>query len=107
MIYSCIGGDNVQKQAIVINIKDNVATAITDIKKGSTVKFDVGEHVKSLTINNDLPLGHKFAIKDISPGENIIKYGESIGTAITFIRSGDHVHVHNMVSNRGRGDLNK
>jgi len=97
----------VQKQAVLINTNDNVATAVTSLSKGSIVNFFVGEQVKSLTLKNDLPFGHKFAIKDIFPGEDIIKYGESIGTAITLIKSGEHVHVHNMVSNRGRGDLNK
>ena len=96
-----------QKQAVLINTNDNVATAVTSLSKGSIVNFFVGEQVKSLTLKNDLPFGHKFAIKDIFPGEDIIKYGESIGTAITLIKSGEHVHVHNMVSNRGRGDLNK
>jgi altronate dehydratase small subunit len=97
----------VQKQAILININDNVATTVTNLKKGSTVNFFAEQQIKSITLNSDLPFGHKFAIKDIPPGENIIKYGESIGTATTLIKCGEHVHVHNMVSNRGRGDLNK
>jgi altronate dehydratase small subunit len=33
-----------------------------------------------------------------------MKYGLSIGTASQNIKAGDHVHVHNVESNRGRGD---
>ena len=43
--------------------------------------------------------GHKYAIKDIKIGENIIKYGEPIGHAICDIKKGEHVHTHNMKTN--------
>ena len=43
--------------------------------------------------------GHKYAARDIKEGENIIKYGEPIGHAICDIKSGEHVHTHNMKTN--------
>ena len=43
--------------------------------------------------------GHKYAVCDIDKGENIIKYGNPIGHAITDIKKGDHVHIHNMRTN--------
>ena len=43
--------------------------------------------------------------KNIDSGENIIKYGEIIGKASKPIKTGEHVHVHNIESTRGRGDL--
>jgi altronate dehydratase small subunit len=93
-----------QKKAIVINQKDNVATAVADLSAGSEVSFFLGQNVERLTLNDHIPLGHKFALKDINKGEAIIKYGESIGSSIFFIHKGDLVHVHNIQSNRGRGD---
>ncbi len=93
-----------QKRAVVINLKDNVATAVADLSAGSQVSFFLGQDVEQLTLNNHIPLGHKFALKDINRGEEIIKYGESIGSSIISIQKGDHVHVHNIQSNRGRGD---
>lgn len=43
--------------------------------------------------------GHKIALKDISAGENIIKYGYPIGHAVTDIKAGEHVHTHNTATN--------
>jgi len=53
-------------------------------------------------LREPIALCHKFALRDIAAGEPIIKYGESIGRATRAIRAGEHVHVHNLVSARGR-----
>jgi hypothetical protein len=49
--------------------------------------------------------GHKIALRRIAAGEPVIKYGSPIGTASRDILAGTHVHTHNVVSSRGRGDL--
>ena len=43
--------------------------------------------------------GHKYAIRPIAPGENVIKYGMPIGHAKAPIAPGEHVHTHNLASN--------
>ena len=43
--------------------------------------------------------GHKYAIRPIAPGENVIKYGMPIGHAKVRIEPGEHVHTHNLASN--------
>jgi len=43
--------------------------------------------------------GHKYAIRPIAPGENVIKYGMPIGHARVRIEPGEHVHTHNLASN--------
>ena len=43
--------------------------------------------------------GHKYADRDIKKGEDIIKYGCSIGHATTDIKKGEHVHTHNLKTN--------
>ena len=43
--------------------------------------------------------GHKYAIRPIAPGENVIKYGMPIGHAKVQIAPGEHVHTHNLASN--------
>ncbi len=43
--------------------------------------------------------GHKYALRDIKNGENIIKYGQPIGHAICDIKVGEHVHTHNIKTN--------
>ena len=45
--------------------------------------------------------GHKYALRDIAAGENVIKYGMPIGHATCAIRKGEHVHVHNVATNLG------
>ena len=45
--------------------------------------------------------GHKYALRDIAEGENVIKYGMPIGHATCAIRKGEHVHVHNVKTNLG------
>ena len=44
----------------------------------------------------NLENGHKYAVKDISIGSEIIKYGQPIGIAQCDIKKGEHVHSHNM-----------
>lgn len=94
------------RKAIVINSKDNVANALTDINIGETVEVIVNNNPIEIISLDDISLGHKFAIREIFKGEAVIKYGETIGRATEDIKIGNHVHVHNVESLRARGDLN-
>lgn len=55
-------------------------------------------------VNINLSDGHKYALRDIAAGENIIKYGNPIGHATVDIKVGEHIHTHNMKTNL-RGNL--
>jgi altronate dehydratase small subunit len=88
---------------IVINTEDNVATALMPLTKGESLSVGSTSSV-IITLLKDIPLGHKFALKDIMKGTPLIKYGETIGSATEDIKKGDHVHVHNVEGLRGRGD---
>lgn len=81
-----------KRRHIVIDARDNVATAITDLRQGETIETQS----EPITLRADIRYGHKFALIDISQDDYIIKYGESIGRATTPILQGDHVHVHNV-----------
>ena len=83
---------------ILLGENDNVVVAISDVKKGETFELN-GEKIVAL---DDIPFGHKMAIKDIKRGEYIIKYNEIIGIAKTDIKKGSHVHIHNIESLRGK-----
>lgn len=48
--------------------------------------------VKSL---EGIPLGHKIALRDIRAGEQVMKYGHSIGRTTALVKKGAHVHVQN------------
>lgn len=80
---------------IRINKIDNVGVALIDLKKGASIKVDTN----SFIITQDIKKGHKFAIKGIKSGENIIKYGLPIGKASKDIKMGELVHTHNVVTN--------
>ena len=50
-------------------------------------------------VDINLADGHKYALRDIKAGENIIKYGNPIGHATEDIKAGEHVHTHNVKTN--------
>lgn len=93
------------KKVFVVEKEDNVGTAVgAPIAAGETVGTDGRITDLTLVARADIPYGHKVALGHIATGEQVVKYGLSIGSASTDIQAGDHVHVHNVESNRGRGD---
>ena len=92
------------QSAIVVDKKDNVATALRQLEQGNSVRVEIEDHAVDVTLLQTIPFGHKFALKDIESGEPIIKYGEVIGLATTKVMKGEHVHVHNVEGVKGRGD---
>lgn len=93
--------------AIQASTKDNVATIFAEGIVGGTevVVLDPSGARTLMTVQEDVPYGHKFALRHIAVGEQITKYGEEIGVATRDIEVGAYVHVHNLDSMRGRGDL--
>lgn len=89
---------------IVMDEKDNVTTLLTDVKKGESVFYTIGNEAYEVTLRQDVSFGHKVAIAPINKAEEIVKYGEVIGAASIAILPGYHVHVHNIEGIRGRGD---
>lgn len=82
-----------------IHPDDSVAVALTPLTKGTSVHLDN----KELLLSEDIPQGHKFALKDIRTGEAVIKYGSPIGLAKEDIAPGTWIHTHNMKT--GLGEL--
>ncbi|MFV0497609.1 MAG: UxaA family hydrolase [Candidatus Fimivivens sp.] len=84
------------KKFIILNQKDNVATALTALSVGEVVENVC--HISPITIKNDVMFEHKFALCDIKKGERVYKYGVAIGIAYKNIQAGEHVHLHNLKS---------
>jgi altronate dehydratase len=84
------------KRAKIVKDGDNVATALVDIAAGDQVTSKSQGKELTYTCSQDVPFGHKIAIAEIKSGENILKYGHSIGSATQDIKQGDWVHVHNV-----------
>ena len=91
-------------KVIVINEKDNVATALKPLNAGTRVSAEVQGRVEKITLLSDIPKGHKFALREIEEGEAVIKFGEPIGQSTVKITRGEYVHVHNVIS-QSRGGL--
>ncbi|MFE8696418.1 UxaA family hydrolase [Cytobacillus sp. FJAT-53684] len=79
-------------RAIKIDKSDNVAVVVLDTEQGDILIVEDNE-VQSL---QDIQAGHKIAMEDIKKDEMVIKYGVPIGKAITDIKIGEHVHIHNV-----------
>lgn len=79
-----------------IHPEDNVVVCLEELKKGEKITLGDG---KEITANEDIPAGHKIAIKDISKDSNIIKYGYAIGHALEDITEGRWVHTHDIKTN--------
>ncbi len=95
-------------KAIKNHDNDNVVTIFGNAGKGDTVEiFDKKGNRTTLVVKNDIPYGHKAAISPIQVKEQVTKYGEEIGIATVEITVGEHVHIHNIDSIRGRGDWAK
>jgi altronate hydrolase len=80
---------------IIINKNDNVAVALKELEKGTVITVN-GQQI---SLHDTVPAGHKIALQDFNKGDNIIKYGSSIGHATRPVKTGEHVHVHNIRTN--------
>ncbi len=87
---------------LVHDESDNVGVAVVDLAAGSDCSG------RNLTTNRSLqaktaeeiPLGHKLALKDFAVGDTVTKYGCVIGKVVQSIKTGQLVHVHNLKTKR-------
>ncbi|RZL37514.1 MAG: altronate dehydratase [Rubrivivax sp.] len=78
---------------IVLQASDNVAIARVALAEQAEATRPDGA---PLRVRQPIAPGHKVALRDIAPGEVVLKYGQPIGIASQAIKAGDHVHVHNL-----------
>lgn len=83
------------KRFLLIETNDNVAVALTDLNEGELL-FEREEDGSKLKTAEPIMQGHKVAIENIPAGVGIVKYGQLIGIAKSYIKEGAHVHVHNV-----------
>ena len=97
---------DMRKEVFVIDPNDNVATLVSENGiKGAAFRVTLEGKEVEITLADEIAFGHKFAIRPIRKGSAVVKYGHRIGEATADISPGEHVHLHNMESKRGRGDL--
>ncbi|EMH4163384.1 altronate dehydratase [Pluralibacter gergoviae] len=87
-------------QYIKIHSLDSVAVALEDLPAGAQVSVEGA----AVQLVSDVARGHKFALRPIAKGENVIKYGLPIGHALADIAPGEHLHAHNLRTNLSEVD---
>ncbi len=88
---------------LVHSREDNVGVVVVEgLTAGTDMLCVVTEDDSDfrLTATQDVPIGHKVALKDLSEGGAAIKYGEDIGRLTSDVAKGAHVHVHNLKTKR-------
>lgn len=87
------------KDFIHINKLDNVAVALNPLNKNQQLSLDD----QKIILTEDIPQAHKFALTPIKKNQQVIKYGNPIGSATQDIPPGTWIHTHNLKT--GLGDL--
>ena len=88
---------------LVHNPKDNVGVVVVEGLHAGTDMVCVVTADNSdfrLTVNTDVPIGHKVALRDLHDGDTVVKYGEDVGRIVAEVARGGHVHTHNMKTKR-------
>lgn len=89
--------------ALAHSREDNVAVVVVEgFQAGTEALVVVTEDNSSfsITAKDDIPIGHKLALKDLSEGDTVIKYGQDVGRIVGPAGKGRHVHTHNMKTKR-------
>lgn len=89
-------------EAALLKPNDDVATALVDLAAGARVRVASGEVVRDVALVDAIATGHKFAVRDLSAGLRVRKYGECIGRLSRDVAAGAHVHDHNLETSARR-----
>jgi (2R)-sulfolactate sulfo-lyase subunit alpha len=88
---------------VLHDAKDTVAVVVVEgVTAGMTLSGWIMDEDKTAEVvaRQDIPIGHKVALKDMSPGDTVWKYGVDMGKVVAPIRAGEHAHVHNIKTKR-------
>ena len=85
-------------RAALLRPLDDVATALVDLSRGSSLCVSNGPVTRDVTLVDDIRTGHKFAVRALASGLRIRKYGEYIGRTSQPVAAGEWVHEHNLVT---------
>ena len=88
---------------VLHDAKDTVAVVVVEgLTAGTQMQGWIMDEDRTITVKalQDIPIGHKVALKDMAPGDTVIKYGIDMGKVIKPIAAGEHAHVHNIRTKR-------
>lgn len=84
--------------ALLMDETDNVVTCVEEISRGETVVYKKGQEFCTVEAQEDIPFCHKVALTDLREGDEVIKYGESLGKIVSPIPAGHWVNDQNLKS---------
>ena len=88
---------------VVHDENDSVGVVVVEgVKAGQELSGWIMDQDKDIGVRakNDIPIGHKLAIRALRDKDTVIKYGVDIGRTVAAIDVGEHAHVHNIKTKR-------
>ena len=88
---------------ILHDADDTVAVVVVEgVTRGTALTGWVMDDDRTIELEarQDIPIGHKVALRDMAPGDTVVKYGIDMGRVTAAIRKGEHAHVHNIKTKR-------
>ena len=88
---------------VLHDAKDTVAVVVVEgVTAGTDMTGWIMDDDKTIEVaaKQDIPIGHKVALKDMAVGDTVIKYGIDMGKVVAAITVGQHAHVHNIKTKR-------
>ena len=88
---------------VLHDAKDTVAVVVVEgVQAGMSLNGWIMDEDRNIVVQaqQDIPIGHKVALKDMAPGDTVIKYGIDMGKVVAPIKTGQHAHVHNIKTKR-------
>jgi (2R)-sulfolactate sulfo-lyase subunit alpha len=88
---------------VLHDAKDTVAVAVVEgIKAGTELTAWIMDDDRTVSVKalQDIPMGHKIAMKSMAVGDTVYKYGVDIGKVVASVKVGEHAHVHNIKTKR-------
>ncbi|MCC6868016.1 MAG: UxaA family hydrolase [Burkholderiales bacterium] len=88
---------------VLHDAKDSVAVVVVEgVKAGMELSGWImdDDRTTRVTAKQDIPIGHKVALRDMAVGDTVIKYGIDMGKVVKSIHAGEHAHVHNIKTKR-------
>ncbi len=88
------------------NEGDMVAVAVQDVSPGErTVVYMDSDREVGIEVSEEIPLGHKVALRDLAEGVEVIEYGVRVALTRLPIKAGQLVHTHNVRSARWQNSI--
>ncbi len=88
---------------VLHDARDTVAVVVVEnVKAGMDLTAWIMDEDRTIALKarQDIPMGHKVALKDMATGDTVLKYGIDMGKVVAPIKAGEHAHVHNIKTKR-------